>query len=48
MEPIMSIWKEAKRLEHNYGKPLDIEWAIDNNNIPWVLQVRPITAGVSV
>jgi phosphoenolpyruvate synthase/pyruvate phosphate dikinase len=37
------IWKEAKRLENNYGKPLDIEWAIDKNGKPWVLQVRPIT-----
>ena len=41
---VQKIWAEAKRLERNYGKPLDIEWAIDKSNKPWVLQVRPITA----
>ena len=40
----MAIWKEAKRLENNYRKPVDIEWAIDKEGKPWVLQVRPITA----
>ena len=35
---------EAKRLENNYGKPLDIEWAIDKEGEPFMLQVRPITA----
>jgi phosphoenolpyruvate synthase/pyruvate phosphate dikinase len=42
------IWKEAKRLEKNYGKPVDIEWAINGEGKPYVLQVRPITAGVTV
>lgn len=42
------IYIEAKRLENNYRKPLDIEWAIDKNNQPWILQVRPITAGIAV
>ena len=42
-QPVQRIWAEAKRLERNYGKPLDIEWAIDKSGKPWVLQVRPIT-----
>ena len=46
MMPIRSIWKEAKRLENNYRMPLDIEWAIDKHGVPYILQVRPITAGV--
>ena len=43
-KPLKIIWEEAKRLENNYRKPLDIEWAIDKEGNPWVLQVRPITA----
>ena len=42
------IWQEAKRLEKNYGRPVDIEWAITEEGRPYVLQVRPITAGVTV
>ena len=44
IEPLKIIWKEAKRLENNYRRPVDIEWAIDKEGKPWVLQVRPITA----
>ena len=42
-----AIWQEAKRLEKNYGRPGDIEWAINEEGRPFVLQVRPITAGVT-
>ena len=42
-----AIWQEAKRLEKNYGRPVDIEWAINEEGRPFVLQVRPITAGVT-
>jgi len=44
---IYPIWQEAKRLEKNYGRPVDIEWAITEEGKPFVLQVRPITAGVT-
>ena len=46
--PLYTIWHEAKRLEKNYGRPVDIEWAITEEGKPFVLQVRPITAGVTV
>ena len=42
-----AIWQEAKRLEKTYGRPVDIEWAINEEGRPFVLQVRPITAGVT-
>ena len=45
--PLYTIWHEAKRLEKNYGRPVDIEWAITEEGKPFVLQVRPITAGVT-
>jgi pyruvate,water dikinase len=32
------------RLGHFWDKPLDIEWAIDDRGIPYVLQARPLTA----
>ena len=41
---MQSIWSEAKRLEALYKRPVDIEWAIDKNSKPYVLQVREITA----
>ena len=47
VKPLQAIWTEAKRLEKNYGKPVDIEWAITEEGRPYVLQVRPITAGVT-
>lgn len=34
--------KQAKKLEHFYGFPLDIEWAI-KNNVFYIVQSRPIT-----
>jgi phosphohistidine swiveling domain-containing protein len=31
------------QLQAHFGKPQDIEWAIDSNNCVWLLQSRPIT-----
>ena len=36
--------KEAIALEGLFAKPVDIEWAVDNEENLWILQVRPITA----
>ncbi len=33
----------TKRIEEHYGKPMDIEWAIENN-VLYLTQARPITA----
>ena len=35
---------EAIALEGLFTKPVDIEWAVDNEENLWILQVRPITA----
>jgi len=48
---ISQLWEEAKRLENNYNRPVDIEWCIEDtkeNNVDKryhlkILQVRPIT-----
>ena len=36
--------KEAIALEGLFTNPVDIEWAVDNEENLWILQVRPITA----
>ena len=44
---LVKLWEEAKRLEKDFGCPVDIEWAISFHEEKyklWVLQVRPITA----
>ncbi|MDO5082973.1 MAG: PEP/pyruvate-binding domain-containing protein [Arachnia propionica] len=32
----------AKRVERRYGRPMDIEWAIEGEQV-WLLQARPVT-----
>ncbi len=32
----------AHKIEEHYGKPLDIEWAIDREGEPFILQIRPL------
>jgi pyruvate,water dikinase len=34
----------AAQIAAHYGQPQDIEWAIDSNGRPWLLQARPMTA----
>jgi pyruvate,water dikinase len=43
---ITKLVSEGMRLEQDFGKALDIEWAIDNNGKLWLLQARPITTPV--
>ncbi|MBI3776705.1 MAG: hypothetical protein HY273_14380 [Gammaproteobacteria bacterium] len=43
---IDEIVAEASKLETVFGCPLDIEWAIDQAGVLWLLQARPITTPV--
>lgn len=40
---IKELAEMGKRIEAHYGKPQDIEWAIDDEDKIWILQSRPIT-----
>lgn len=42
---IKKIVEIAKKIENHYGKPMDIEWAIEGDRI-YILQARPITTSV--
>ncbi|MEV4119807.1 PEP/pyruvate-binding domain-containing protein [Micromonospora sp. NPDC049645] len=33
----------GERLQAHFGRPQDVEWAIDANDVLWLLQSRPIT-----
>ena len=37
----------AASLEREFGSPQDVEWAIDGNNVVWIVQSRPITAPIA-
>ncbi len=41
-EQISILFNCASVLENHYGKPQDIEWAIDHNNRIYILQSRPL------
>ena len=41
-EQISMLFNYASVLENHYGKPQDIEWAIDHNNRIYILQSRPL------
>lgn len=42
-EDIKKLVELGKKIEEHYGKPQDIEWAIDDQGKIWILQARPIT-----
>lgn len=42
-EMVKELAKLAIKIEDHYGRPQDIEWAIDENGKIWILQSRPIT-----
>ncbi len=39
---VIELAKFARKIEKHYGKPQDIEWAIQKNNI-YIVQSRPVT-----
>ncbi|MFX0097095.1 MAG: phosphoenolpyruvate synthase [Candidatus Hodarchaeota archaeon] len=42
-EQIVSLAKIAEKIENHYDSPMDIEWAIDENDETFILQARPET-----
>ncbi len=41
-EQIIKLAKIANRIEQHFGRPQDIEWAIDEENNIYILQTRPL------
>jgi pyruvate,water dikinase len=41
-EKIVELAAIGKRIEEHYKKPMDIEWAVENNTL-YIVQARPIT-----
>ncbi|WP_047870358.1 PEP/pyruvate-binding domain-containing protein [Nocardiopsis sp. RV163] len=33
----------GERLQRHFGSPQDVEWALDRDGTPWILQSRPVT-----
>lgn len=42
-EDIKKLVELGKKIENHYGKPQDVEWAIDNKGQLFILQSRPVT-----
>jgi rifampicin phosphotransferase len=40
----VAVAKLARRVEAHLGYPVDVEWAIDEAGVLWLLQARPITS----
>jgi rifampicin phosphotransferase len=41
---VLALATLARRTERVFGKPQDVEWAIDDDGDLWLLQSRPVTA----
>jgi pyruvate,water dikinase len=41
-EKVKELAKYGLKIENHYGKPMDIEWAIENNKV-YIVQARPVT-----
>ena len=39
---IIQLAKLSEKIEQHYGKPMDIEWALEDSKL-YILQARPIT-----
>jgi len=42
-EELKKLLAIGRKVEEHYGKPQDIEWAIESGSEPYLLQTRPIT-----
>ncbi len=45
---LSDLFRHARLLESAFGTALDVEWAIDDAGVLWVLQARPITTAVAI
>ncbi|MBI2606136.1 MAG: hypothetical protein HYW49_08665 [Deltaproteobacteria bacterium] len=41
---LSELARRCLEIQAHYGKPQDIEWAIDRSGVLWILQSRPVTA----
>ena len=44
---VVAVARLAEQVEHHYGRPMDVEWALACGK-PWLLQARPITTTAPV
>ena len=44
---VVAVARLAEQVEHHYGRPMDVEWALADGK-PWLLQARPITTTAPV
>ena len=44
---VVAVARLAEQVEHHYGRPMDVEWALTDGK-PWLLQARPITTTAPV
>ena len=44
---VIAVARLAEQVEHHYGRPMDVEWALAGGK-PWLLQARPITTTAPV
>jgi phosphohistidine swiveling domain-containing protein len=40
---LLELVRLGARVQEHYGRPQDIEWAIDGAGAPWLTQARPVT-----
>jgi phosphohistidine swiveling domain-containing protein len=40
---LLVLTRLGQRIEAHFGAPQDVEWALDEQRRPWILQARPIT-----
>ncbi|CAL9424377.1 PEP/pyruvate-binding domain-containing protein [Nocardiopsis dassonvillei] len=42
-EEVTALHAAGQRLQRHFGSPQDVEWALDRDGTPWILQSRPVT-----
>lgn len=40
---LQGLMRLGRKIEAHFGAPQDVEWALDEQRRPWILQARPIT-----